>query len=966
MCESKINKEIMINLDESSNAKSFVDSVIHQEQYLRVLRKIENRLPVVEEYLKKKDDDYFNKVNMLDTITVLGTRGSGKTSFLLSIAEFCKQKLLSNNSDDALKKIHDNISGKVEVIDIIDPTLIEEKGHIFLTIIASICKKVDAKLDAKSAHIDECEKGSKKEWKQCLKRLAGGLPTIDGIGGSMTGWDDPEHIMNKGLSSVQSASDLAENFHKLVNKALKILGKQAFILMFDDIDIDFLRGWPVLESIRKYLTTPQLLIFVSGDIHLFSKAIRKKQWKNFGKALLKNEGEQLDKMIQYNNTVTEMESQYLQKVLKPENRVTLTTLLEKFNMNQSDFRDTVKIKIKKTNAHPERVRTLIEEYNHILTLFGIYNSYQQDAYRSYLLSLPLRSQIQFLIQFTDCEKIEDVKSDCIDVFLSDLYEKNVDIEFAKSSPKHLCSTILKLLVNTKELDTAYQLQPTTADQSLNGCLMAFTMLFGIHSNKYPYLIFDYLIKIGYIRNLLSQLGYSTGSTEVSTKSAKSRNIQEYSELSIEGLIKHASLYTEKNYRDSMCYVTSYVRAFKDKSMGKTTLTPYVGTLCLYLDVDNREDALEERKETLITRVNSNETLKQIGLIPASKLKNSSNNNLLFYSVYNLLGAITEVIKVHSISSTETFKHLLSMAQLRAYPIPIEGLFKTDDVTLEPLSDNGQDSSTSQYQNDLSDLIIKWIEEYTSLHLNVSPHLLGKIATRIYYSIESIEGSCKDSNLWDYFNKYVIAIMNAVVVEEANERHYDLVLGKDNPVSNSKVFDNNLSKILIYQSSNKTEANDVLPLSKWILSSPLLLSYIKKTDSCYKQLMIFLEEELRLFVPDDLEIPIRYSWGDSTHSSEKKSEKDKEELSNSSNQLPKFTIQELKKTRPENINYEKLHELYQDIQEVPKVFEDYEQRMKEMIEPAFNILLPGLKRSLRAFYDRIVKESEDIELWLQNQ
>ncbi|MCD8079453.1 MAG: hypothetical protein LUF04_03295 [Bacteroides sp.] len=58
-------------------------------------------------------------------------------------------------------------------------------------------------------------------------------------------------------------------------------------MAFDDVDTDFAKGWPVMETIRKYLTSPQLITILSGDINLYTLLIRKKQWENFGKPLLK-------------------------------------------------------------------------------------------------------------------------------------------------------------------------------------------------------------------------------------------------------------------------------------------------------------------------------------------------------------------------------------------------------------------------------------------------------------------------------------------------------------------------------------------------------------------------------------------------------------------------------------------------------------------------------------------------------
>lgn len=122
-------------------------------------------------------------------------------------------------------------------------------------------------------------------------------------------WNEDAYAMNKGLNSVKAAFNLEENFHKLIDLALRILDKKAFVLMFDDIDVDFQKGWDLLETVRKFLTTPQIIIILSGNLKLFSKNVRKQQWRNLGKELLKNEVDVKDvsAVKEYTQLVNELE-----------------------------------------------------------------------------------------------------------------------------------------------------------------------------------------------------------------------------------------------------------------------------------------------------------------------------------------------------------------------------------------------------------------------------------------------------------------------------------------------------------------------------------------------------------------------------------------------------------------------------------------------------------------------------------
>jgi len=396
--------EIIINLQESSNAKEFkLGNRIHPMEFEHAILLIDRGIERATEYrdqekrCKEQDNKNNSRQRINDTISILGSRGSGKTSFLLSLLKYYKDKEEYKDKAEA------------EVLEIIDPTLIEEKGHVFLTILSLIEEAVCKKMKLDDCSPNDANYCLKKEWKDMLRKLADGLPSIDGIGLSMndTNWQDAEFIMDRGLKSVKAAKDLEANFNGLVTCALKTLDKKVFIITLDDIDVDFRKGWPVLETIRKYLTSPQIIVLLSGDLKLYSKAIRKQQWKNFGKALLKNEADALNKSNAYNELVTEMEGQYLQKVIKPENRIHLTTLLEKIEL----YSQIIEIKTKDSSIK------ILDYYNNELIEFGIINRFQAETYTSFLLSLPIRTQIQFLLNFNN----EDAT--ITDAFLSDLFEK---------------------------------------------------------------------------------------------------------------------------------------------------------------------------------------------------------------------------------------------------------------------------------------------------------------------------------------------------------------------------------------------------------------------------------------------------------------------------------------------------------------------------------------------------------------
>lgn len=118
MNDNTNNGKVVIDLNHSTDARSFKDGeLIHREKIEIVEGWIADRVRLID---KLEEDNRSSRSETVfpsrihGTISVLGSRGSGKTSFLNTIAE---------------KYSYDDNS-KIAVLGPIDPTLIEEKGGL--------------------------------------------------------------------------------------------------------------------------------------------------------------------------------------------------------------------------------------------------------------------------------------------------------------------------------------------------------------------------------------------------------------------------------------------------------------------------------------------------------------------------------------------------------------------------------------------------------------------------------------------------------------------------------------------------------------------------------------------------------------------------------------------------------------------------------------------------------------------
>ena len=789
------DNKIIINLSKSLNARPYDEAdIIHKTEFDKVKELINNKI------IKTKDD----KNNCIgihkrynDTITILGSRGSGKTSFLMSILQ------TYNGHDD------------IEIIELIDPTLIEEKGHIFLTLISLITDKVEKKISKNEC--DPCckEYRQRKSWDDKLKKLAAGLPSIDIDNGSLySNWHDPEHVMRKGLESVKAAKKLEENFNTIVEEALEILGKKAFLIAFDDIDVNFNNGWKVLETIRKYLTSPQVITLLSGDIKLFSKAIRKQQWINFGEELLKNEGERENNIEKYDELVTEIESQYMQKIMKAPNRIHLLTIGEKLNNGH-------KILINQS----QKDVTIYEHHENFLKTLGLHNKYEINAVNTYLLGLPLRTQIQ-LFKLFECVKEADSNIlNITDAFVSDLYESGVDVELAKSQPKDFCNIAHKFLLQEELLNETYQLLPTSSSVNYNAVLFSLYTMFIAHSRNNPSMFFEYWIAIATIKNLLTIMPY------------RSDQEKEHSLVpTIEGLSEYSFIGQNKVYRDICSHLSTYIRATLNYNRTENKL-PWGGTIVLKGFASKAKGSSEEM-EHRIDRVFQNESSikKQLAYFPLSICSFAhKQQSLVIYSFYTLLGTIVELLKRFNVIKMASNKNnkqniindisisLNELSQIKdivmpAFKMGVGGSSSEDEIGDDSIGDIALDNKELAYA------IYVWLKKCPT---NVPPHLIGKIATRSFYAIRRLDDiriEEEPHSLGNAMHRRIIIVMNSAILEDAKEYLSTCNLSNNNPTVKNKIFIDNLEKIytLVYKKNKEVQ---LLGFSRWLLACPLFLLYL---------------------------------------------------------------------------------------------------------------------------------------------
>jgi hypothetical protein len=431
-----------------------------------------------------------------NAIAVLGGRGSGKTTFILNALEL----LLSSRQKRDV--VH---------LGVIDPTLVEAKEQVLVTVISRIKEKVDQCHRGRRRDMSyDRDESSLKDFEAVegkLKALAEGLCLLPGIGRNQMeteNWENPQFVMQNGLQKARSGLALEYALHEYIESSLNYIGREAFILAFDDIDTNFTGGWPVLEMLRKYITSPKLIIILSGDFSLYSLLVRDRQWD------MLRDLHQVDvqRQQELNDQVDRLESQYLQKVIKPTNRIELLPL--SYHWEDRARRSGVAISLWSGG------KATLEEMMQKLARYTLFSAAPADVEMLALLILrqPVRTVMHVLRALDQNKTVphELVPNDTSqrkfhaalsEIFLTELQSMGLSAERVTLVPlTHLARQVGDFLTHNQIWQDGFRLKPDFKSDTASLAMLCLAARFAQGMRQTPSLIIDYFINVGLIRDML--------------------------------------------------------------------------------------------------------------------------------------------------------------------------------------------------------------------------------------------------------------------------------------------------------------------------------------------------------------------------------------------------------------------------------------------------------------------------------
>ncbi|MDI3324873.1 archaeal ATPase [Pontibacterium granulatum] len=376
-----------------------------------------------------------------------GTRGAGKTTFMNGIVQHFKD---SNN---------------VHALRCIDPTKLPRIEPILVTVLAQLNTDVSDKLRKNSGWSIENNK-EKENWQNSLKNISQAIKLLDKKEYSKDFFDEALEL-NALLSNASGGLGLEEQFSKLLEQACDILGRNAILVAFDDIDTQFNTGWNVLEAVRKYFNSPRLIVLMTGDLRLYSQLIRGKQYANYDAEMLSEEASGTEKRNR-SVMVNHLEQQYLIKLLPVHRRINLKSLYQLVDDKNNDWPISV-VTRKGGGSMPLElaVNEMLENGLHLK------QSADLKLYANEILKQPVRLVVQLLQRYYQQMEIGSNKN-LTDLFneairgtmLGNIYKAGLTYDNSDAHVGIIAKDIFNYTLMDGDSNTGFYLRPQSESEVL--------------------------------------------------------------------------------------------------------------------------------------------------------------------------------------------------------------------------------------------------------------------------------------------------------------------------------------------------------------------------------------------------------------------------------------------------------------------------------------------------------------------
>lgn len=216
---------------------------------------------------RRKGNEYRNNEQIYNVISFVGERGSGKTSCMLSFAEYLKDYHRISDTAGA----RDYFIGRDTAfigIDSIDAGLLENKEDIVEVVLAKLLSQFQKKDDKGNSVRDSDYDYMRREFNRCLQRV---------YTSNVRRKDEKsidEFASVNTLNEMAVSVNMRESIKELISKYIGLMRSRYFpenvpdtkcfvVIPIDDIDMNIAKGYEMLEQIRRYFMVPNVIVLLS-------------------------------------------------------------------------------------------------------------------------------------------------------------------------------------------------------------------------------------------------------------------------------------------------------------------------------------------------------------------------------------------------------------------------------------------------------------------------------------------------------------------------------------------------------------------------------------------------------------------------------------------------------------------------------------------------------------------------------
>lgn len=350
------NQTVFIKLDapyriKYENIESFNDSIFSsvyaQASYL--VREIIEKNEEYHNNKRKRGNRYRNQEQIYNVISFVGGRGIGKTSCMLSFAEYLKDYYRIDDRKAEFSDYHIKDGVSFVGIDAIDAGLLEEKEDIVEVVLARLLDEFQGMEDSNSYGDSELE-FKKRRFNECLQKV---YKSNQKRKQQETASD--EYVSIDNLQEMAVSLNMRERIKELIAIYIELIqgryymnamdkSKCYVVITIDDIDMNLRKGYQMLEQIRRYLMVPNVIILLSYQYEQIQDVCNLYYYE--GMKTLSNMYEQK----KFKNKIKYLSSVYLAKVIPDGRRIVLPKVEEIERLTGKELK-IIPVCGDKTDAH---------------------------------------------------------------------------------------------------------------------------------------------------------------------------------------------------------------------------------------------------------------------------------------------------------------------------------------------------------------------------------------------------------------------------------------------------------------------------------------------------------------------------------------------------------------------------------------------------------------------------------------